>query len=148
MSVKVGGGAVVGSDTVAISGVGVPRGIVQAVMMKIIDNRRICFFMALSFRFYWILAGGLDDFGNRLVIEKPNAFCRTCEQDTHQSRAAQRLALPALGRGGRSRATGKRLGRGKFLLTAQDPQRQGLAVLGGSYDVVVDFPPATTSVIL
>ena len=65
---KVGGGVAVGSAAVVISGlgVGVPRGIVQAVMMTIITKRRICFFMALTFHFYWILAGGLDDFDHGL----------------------------------------------------------------------------------
>jgi hypothetical protein len=58
--VKVAGGAVVISDL----SVGMPRGIVQAMMKATITKRRICFFMALTFRFYWILAGGLDDFGN------------------------------------------------------------------------------------
>ncbi len=42
----------------------------------------------------------------------------------------------------------KRLGRGKSLKMAQNPQRPVHALLGGSYEVVVDFPPATTSVIL
>jgi len=44
--------------------------------------------------------------------------------------AAQRFALPALGRGRRSRPTGKKLRRENCLGCAQNPQRQVHALLG------------------
>jgi len=48
--------------------------------------------------------------------------------------AAERTALPALGRGRRSRPTRKRLRREKGLGCAQNPQRQVHALFGGVVD--------------
>ncbi len=59
------------------------------------------------------------------------ALLRTRNAQNHNE--AQRLALPALGRTGKPRPSGKRLRRRKLLEMAQNPQRPVHAVLGAFY---------------